>query len=123
MFTTEVISLPESQPPATSLEGNSICRDGCPLGGCTLLRSRDPVLLNLTFHSISQGFILLNISLWVGEAANVLTPMDIASIFKGPRFFKREASLQCCHCITSRGVRWLLDRKEACFKQKRFLRG
>jgi len=83
-FTREVISLPESRPPATRVEGNSICLDGRPLGGCTLLPPRDPVLLNLTVHSISSGFILLTIGSWVGEAANELTPVNITGIFKGP---------------------------------------
>jgi len=84
----EVISLPELRPPANRLEGNSLCLDGPPLGGCTLLPPQDPVLLHLTFHSISPGFILLTIGSWVGEAANVLTQLNIAGIFKGPRFFK-----------------------------------
>jgi len=121
MFTMGVISLPESRPPANRLEGNSICLDGRPLGGCTLLPPRDPVLLHLTFHSISPGFILLIIGSWVGEAANVLTRVNIAGVFKGPRFFKSKANLGGCHCNTGRGGGWLLDRKEAFFKQKRSL--
>ena len=120
MFTTEVISLPESRPAPNRLESNSICLDGRPLGGCTLLPPWDPVLLLLTFHSISPGFILLSIGSWVGAAENVLTPVNIA---KGPRFFKSEANLRGCHCNMGRGRGWLLDRKEALFKQKRSLSG
>jgi len=93
MFTMEVISLPESRPPANRQEGNSICLDGRPLGGCTLVPPRDPVVLHLTFHSISRGFILLAVGLWVGEAANVLTPVNIAGVFKSRGFFKSEANL------------------------------
>ena len=48
-------------------------------------------MLHLTFHSISPGFILLTIGLWVGDAANVLRPVNIAGVFKGRQFFKREA--------------------------------
>jgi len=117
-FTTEDISLPESRPQANRLEGNTICLDVRPLGGYTLLPLRDPVLLHLTFHSISSGFRLLTLGSWVGEAANGLTPVNIAGVFKGPRFFKSEANLRGCHCNTGRGGGWLLDRKEAFFKQK-----
>jgi len=122
-FTTEVISLPECRPPANRLEGNSICLDGRPLGGCTLLPPRDPVLLHLTFHSISPGFILLTVGSWVGEAANVVTPVNIAGVFNRPQFFKREANLRDCHCNTDQRGGWLLDRKEAFFEQKRSLSG
>ena len=100
-----------------------MCWDGRPLGGCTLLPRRDPLLLQRTFHSMSPGFILLTIGSWVGEAPNVLTPVNIAGVFKGPLFFKSEANLRGCHCNTGRGGGWLLDRKEAFFKQKRSLSG
>jgi len=103
-FTTEVISLPESLPPANTLEGNCICLDGRPLGGCTLLPPQNLVLLHLTFHSISPGFILLTIGSWVGEAANVLTPVNITRVFKCPQFFKSQGNLQGCHGNTGRGV-------------------
>ena len=122
-FATVVISLPEFRPLATRPEGNSMCLHGRPLSGSTLLPPWDSVLLHLTFHSISPGFILLTIGSWVGEAANVLTPVNIAGVFKGPRFFKSEANLRGCHCNTGRGGGWLLDRKEAFFKQKRSLSG
>jgi len=102
-FTTDVISLPESRPLANRLEGNSICLDGRPLRSRTLLPPRDPLLLPLTFHSILPGFILLTIGSWVGEAANVLTPVNIAGVFKGPRFFKSEANLLGCHGNTGGG--------------------
>jgi len=61
-----------------------MCLHGRLLSGGTLLPPWDPVLLHLTFHSISQGFILRTIGSWVGEAAKVLTPGNIAVVFKGP---------------------------------------
>jgi len=70
-----------------------MCLDGCPLGRSTLLLPWDPVLLHLTFHSISPGFILRTIASWVGEAANVLTPGNIAVVFKGRQFFESETNL------------------------------
>jgi len=70
-----------------------MCLDGRSLSGSTLLPPWDPVLLHLTFHSISLGFILRTIGLWMGEAANVLTPGDIAVAFKGRRFFETEINL------------------------------
>jgi len=70
-----------------------MCLDGHPLSGSTLLPPRDPVLLHLTFHSISTGFILRIIGSWVGEAANVRTPGNIAVVFKGRRFFETETNL------------------------------
>jgi len=70
-----------------------MCRDSCPLSGSTLLPPCDPVLLYLTFDSISPGFILWTIGSWVGEAGNVLTPGNIAVVFKGRRFFKTESNL------------------------------
>jgi len=70
-----------------------MCLDGRPLSGSTLLPPWDPVLLHLTFHSISPGFILRTIGLWVGEAANVLTPGNIAVVFKARRFFETETNL------------------------------
>ena len=92
-FTTGVISLPESRLLANRPEGKSMCLDGHPLGGSTLLPPWDPVLLHLTFHSIWPGFILRKIGLWVGEAANVLTPGNIAVIFKGRQSFESETNL------------------------------
>ena len=92
-FATGVISLPESRPLATRPEGKSMCPDGRPLFGSTLLPPWDLVLLHLTFHSISPGFILRTIGSWVGEAANVLTPGHIAVVFKGRRFFETETNL------------------------------
>ena len=59
------------------LDGRSLC-------GSTLLPPWDPVLLHLTFHSISPGFILQTIGSWVEEAANGLTPDNSAVAFKGP---------------------------------------
>jgi len=70
-----------------------MCLDGRPLSGSTLLPPWDPVLLDLTFYSISLGFILRTIGSWVGEAANVLTPGKIAVVFKGRRFFETETNL------------------------------
>jgi len=70
-----------------------MCLDGRSLSGSTLLPPWDPVLLHLTFHSISPGFILRTIGLWKGEAANVLTPGNIALVFKGRRFFETEINL------------------------------
>ena len=102
MFTMEVISLLEFRPLAIRLQGNHICLDGRPMGHCTLLPPPDPVLLHLTTHRISPGFILLTIGLWVGEAPNVITTVNIAGVFKGPPFFKAEANLQGCHCNTGR---------------------
>ena len=64
-----------------------------PIGRLYSASTRDPVLLHLTFHSISPGFILLTIGSWMGQAANVLTPVNIAGVFKGPRLFKSEAKL------------------------------
>jgi len=65
-----------------------MCLDGHPLSGRTLLPPWDRVVLHLTFHSISPGFIVRTIGSWVGEAANVLTPGNIAVAFKGRRFSK-----------------------------------
>ena len=78
-----VINLPESQPLANRSEGKSMCLDGRPLSGSTLLPPWDPVLLHLTFYSIAPAFILWTIGSWVGEATNVLTPGNIAGLFKG----------------------------------------
>jgi len=65
-----------------------MCLDRRSLSGSTLLPPWDPVLLRLTFHSISPGFILGTIGSCVGEAANVRTPGNIAIVFKGRRFFE-----------------------------------
>jgi len=92
-FATGVISLPESRPLANRPEGKSMCLDGRPLSCSTLLPPSDPVLLDLTFHTISPGFILQTIGSWVGQAANVLTPGTIAVVFKGRRFFETETNL------------------------------
>jgi len=70
-----------------------MCLDGRPLSGSTLLPPWDPVLLHLTFHSISPNFILRTIGWWVGEAANMLTPGNIAVVFNGRQFFKTETNL------------------------------
>jgi len=70
-----------------------MCLDGRPLSGSTLLPPWDPVLLDLTFHSISSGFILRTIAWWVGEAANVLTPSNIAVVVKGRQFLESETNL------------------------------
>jgi len=70
-----------------------MCLDGRPLCCSTLLPPWDPVLLHLTFHSIALGFILWTIGSWVGEAANVLTPGNIAVVFQGRQFFKSETNL------------------------------
>jgi len=70
-----------------------MCLDGRPLSGSPLLPPWDPVLLHLTFHSISPGFILRTIGSWVGEAANVLTPGNIAVVLKGHGFFETETNL------------------------------
>jgi len=70
-----------------------MCLDGRPLSGSPLLPPWDPVLLHLTFHSISPGFILRTIGSWVGEAANVLTPGNIAVVLKGRGFFETETNL------------------------------
>jgi len=48
-----------------------------------MLPPQDPVMLHLTCHSLLQGFILLTIGSWVGEAANLLTPVNIPSVSKG----------------------------------------
>jgi len=47
---------------------------------------------------------MLTICSWVGEAANVLTQVNIAGVFKGPRPFKSEATLRGCNCNTGHGV-------------------
>jgi len=70
-----------------------MCLDGHPLSGTTLLPPCDPVLLHLTFHTISPGFILRIIGSWVGEATNVLIPGNIAVVFKERRFFETETNL------------------------------
>jgi len=93
MFATGVISLPESGPLASGLEGKSMFRDGRLLYGSTLLAPWESVLLHLTFHSISPGFILRTIGPWVGETANMLTPGNIAVVFKGNQFFESETNL------------------------------
>jgi len=88
-----VIRLPESRPQPNRSEGKSLYLDGRPLSGSILLLPWDPALLYLTFHSISPGFILRTIGSWVGEAANVLKPGNIAVIFKGRQFFESETNL------------------------------
>jgi len=113
MYPTEVISLRESRTLTTRLEGNSIWLDGPPLRGCTLLSPRDYVFLYPSYHSISPGFRVLTTGSWVGDAANVLTRVNIAGIFKGPRPFKSKANLCDGDCNTTG---WLQDRKEAFFK-------
>jgi len=70
-----------------------MCLNGRRLSGSTLLPPWDPPLFYLTFHSISPGFILRTICSWVGEAANVLTPGNMAFLFKGRRFFESETNL------------------------------
>jgi len=70
-----------------------MCLDGRPLCGSTLLPPWNPVLLHLTFYSISPGFILRTIGSSVGEAANVLTPGNIAIVFKGWQFFESETKV------------------------------
>jgi len=88
-----VINLPESRPVANRSQVKSMFLDGRPLCGSTRLPPRDPVLLHLTFNSISPGFILWTIGSWVGEAANILTPGNIAVVFKGRQFFESETNL------------------------------
>jgi len=61
MFTTRVIGLPESRPVANKPEGKSMFLEGRPLSSSTLLPPWDLVMLPLTFHSISPGFILRTI--------------------------------------------------------------
>jgi len=70
-----------------------MCLDGRPLSGSTLLPPWDPVLLHLTFHTISPGFILRTLGSWVGAAANVLTPGNIPVVFKGRQSFETETKL------------------------------
>jgi len=70
-----------------------MCLDGRPLSGSTLLPAWDPVLLHPTFHSILPGFILQTIGSWVGEAANMLTPDNIAIAFKRGQFFETETNV------------------------------
>jgi len=77
--------------------------DGRPLSGSTLLPLWDPVLLHLTFHSISPSFILRTTGSRVGEAANMLTSDNITVVFKGPRFFESETNLGGCYCNSDRG--------------------
>jgi len=110
-----VISMPESRPQANRPEGKSLCQDGCPLCGSTLLLPWDLVLLHLTFASISAGFVLRTIGSWVGEAANVLTLDKIAFVFKGRQFFESETNLGGCYCNSDRGGGWLMDQEEASF--------
>ena len=88
-FATVVISLPEFRPLSTRPEGKSMCLHGRPLSGSTLLPPWDSVLLHLTFHSISPGFILRTIGSWGGEAANVLTQANIDVIFNGHLPFRK----------------------------------
>jgi len=76
-----------------------MCLDGRPLSGSTLLAPWDPVLLHLTFNSISTGFILRIIGSWVGEAANVLTPGNITVVFKGGRFLKLRPTFEAAILI------------------------
>jgi len=89
-----------------------MCLDGHPLSSSTLLPPWDPLLLHLRFHSISPGFILWTIGLWVGEAPNVLLPGNIAVVFKGRHFFETETNRSGCHSISDRGGGWLMDQKE-----------
>ena len=88
-----VISLPGSLALANRPVGKSMFLDGYPLCGSTLLPPWDPILLHVTFHSISPGFIHWTIGSCVGEAANVLTPGNIAVVFQGRQFFKSETNL------------------------------
>ena len=60
-----------------------MCLDGRPLSGGTLLPPWDPVLVQLTFHRISPGFILWTIGSWVGQATNVLTQGNITINSRG----------------------------------------
>jgi len=92
-FIAAIISLPELRLPLSGWRVNRYASDDCPLGGRTLLPPRDPVLVPLMFQSIWPGFILWSIDLWVREAVNGLTPVNILGIFKGPQFLKSPANL------------------------------
>ena len=72
---------------------------GRPLSGSTLLRPWDPVFLHLTFDRISPGIILRTIGSWVGEAANMVPPGNIAVIFKGGRFLKLRPTFEAAIVI------------------------
>jgi len=82
MFTLGCICLPECRPNGNGRGGKDIVLNDSPLGGRTPLPARDSVSLHLTFHSILPFFILLTISSWFGEAADVLTPGDLTT-FEG----------------------------------------
>jgi len=88
-----VISLPGSLALANRPVGKSMFLDGYPLCGSTLLPPWDRVLLHSRFHRISPDFILRTIGLWVVVAPNVLTPCNMAVVFKGRQFFQSETNL------------------------------
>jgi len=88
MFTTEVISLPSSGPPANRVHGNSIGLHGHPFGGCTPLPPWDPVLLHHMFHSISPGFTLVIIGSGWGKRQMCLHQLTSAAFLKAPNFSK-----------------------------------
>ena len=80
--------------------------DTRPLASSTLLLTWDLVLLHLTFHSISPGFIFGTEGPRVGEAANELTPVDITIVFMALRFWVGETNFRGSHCNCSWGAGW-----------------
>src|SRR5205807_5802701 len=90
-----------------------MCLDTRPLAGSALLPTRDLVLLHLTFHSISPGFIFGIEGLRVGEATNELIPVDITIVFMALQFWVGETNFRGSHCNGSWGVGWLIYSKEA----------
>ena len=83
-----------------------MCLDTCPLAGSALLPTRDLVLVHLTFRSISPGFIFGTEGPRVGEAANVLTPVDITIVFMAFRFWVGETNFPGSHGNCSWGGGW-----------------
>ena len=77
--------------------------NGRPLRSSTLLPARDPVLLHFTFHKISPGFVLRTKGLRVGEAADVLTPVNIAIVFVALGLRVSESNFRGCHDNSGRG--------------------
>jgi len=112
MFTTEVISLPESGPPANRLLGNSIGLHGHPFGGCTLLPPWDPVSLHLMFHSISPGFTLVTIGSGWRKRQMCLHQLTSPAFLKAPNFSKVRPTFKAAIVI-------LVGAGERCWIRKR----
>jgi len=75
------------------LDGHSLC-------GSTLLPPWDPVLLHLTFHSISPGFIL-QIRGW-RKPQTCLHQISVPSLLKDPNFSKVRPTFEAAIVIVIR---------------------